>query len=68
MNCFTKIPNRKKNLYFICFFVVFFVFFFWDGGGGGGGRGARVGDFFLLRIQVEKLKKNLGEAGVVEGG
>ena len=36
----------------------YFIFFFWggggrgDGGGGGEKEGARVRDFFLLRIQI----------------
>ena len=41
MNCFTKIPKRKK-----------LIFYFFLARGGGAVEGARVSEFFLLRIQI----------------
>ena len=50
----TYIPRRNPS----AISGGYFIFFFWggggrgDGGGGGEKEGARVRDFFLLRIQI----------------
>ena len=53
---FTKNPTKKKKN------------FLWGVGlVDGGGAGARVSDFFLLRIQIQNLKKGDGGVGVGVG-
>ena len=62
MNFFTKNPNLKKKK---CFF---FLFVGREGVGVAGEGGARVNDFFLLRIQILNKKNGGWGWGWGDGG